>query len=132
MEDEKILIVCYCGVALLWSFYILFRYYKLQKNQDFTSMLKLIFVFLFVLFLIFAALFVHLCYWGSNYFCLADTCGYRIDDLRLCYSGYPQTQKEMNQLGNCDLSITNTSNTYFKALFYYVNQSLKPGKMFIF
>ena len=41
MEDWKNVIVAYCGVAILWCLYTLFRYLKLQKRKDFSSMKKL-------------------------------------------------------------------------------------------
>ena len=62
MEDWKIVITAYCGVAILWCLCILFRYHKLQKSKDFSSMKRLFFVFFIVFLLVIAAMVAHLCY----------------------------------------------------------------------
>ena len=62
MENWQIVIAAYCGVAVMWGIYTLFRYNKLQKSKDFSSMKKLFFVFLLVFLLIIAIMVAHLCY----------------------------------------------------------------------
>ena len=62
MEDWKIVIVAYCGVAVMWCLYMLFRHHKFQKSRDFSSMKKIFFVFFFVFLVIMAAMVAHLCY----------------------------------------------------------------------
>ena len=62
MEDWKIVIVAYCGVAVMWCLYMLFRHHKLQKSRDFSSMKKIFFVFLVVLLLVIGAMVAHLYY----------------------------------------------------------------------
>lgn len=62
MEDWKNVIVAYCGVAILWCLYTLFRYLKLQKRKDFSSMKKLFMVFILVFLLVIALMVAHLCY----------------------------------------------------------------------
>lgn len=62
MEDWKTVIVAYCGVAILWCLYTLFRYLKLQKRKDFSSMKKLFMAFILVFLLVIALMVAHLCY----------------------------------------------------------------------
>lgn len=58
MEPWQIVIAAYCGIAVMWCLYMLYRYRKLQKGKE----KNLFFIFLLVFLLVMVAMTAHICY----------------------------------------------------------------------